>query len=249
MAKQRTLLIADIHGGYKSLIQCFERSNFSYTNDRLISLGDECDGFPETKQVINELLKIKNLIHLAANHTAWLLDYCLTGNKEQLWLEQGGYNTLKSYEGNIPKSHIEFLLKAKLYHTEGDILFIHGGIVPGSKVENNSKDTIIWDRELICNAYKKSNGRPNYRMQNIYNEIFVGHTTTGKFNKEYKPVKFCEINDLDSGGGWEGKLTIMDLETRQYWQSDFVKTLYPKSNGRKDYAEHEFYSKLFHQHP
>ena len=249
MNKQRIMVIGDIHGSYKALKQCFERSKFDPDKETLISLGDECDGWPETKQVINELLKIKNCISLAANHTAWLLDYCLTGNKEQLWVEQGGYNTLNSYADNIPKSHIEFLLKAKLYHIENNILFVHGGIIPGSKVENNSKDTILWDRELICNAYKKSNGRPNYRMQNIYDEIFVGHTTTGHFNKEYKPVKFCEVNCIDTGAGWEGKLTIMSLETRQYWQSDFVKTLYPQSNGRKDYANKEFYSKLFRGHP
>ena len=248
MKKNKCFVIGDIHGGKKSLLQCFERSGFN-NSCRLICLGDIVDGFPETKQCIDELLKVKNLILLSSNHDQWFLDYCLTGNKEQLWLEQGGYNTLKSYEGNIPKSHIEFLLKAKLYHIENNILFVHGGVIPGSKVENNSKDTILWDRDLIINAYKKCQNRPNYRMQDIYDEIFVGHTTTGHFNKEYKPIKACEVTCLDTGGGWEGKLTIMDLETRQYWQSDFVKTLYPQSDGRKDYANKEFYSKLFRGHP
>jgi len=167
-----------------------------------------------------------------------------------MWLTQGGYNTLKSYKGNIPQSHVEFLKSVKLYHIENNILFVHGGIIPGTKEENNDKDTILWDRELICNAYKKCQNRPNYRMQDVYQEIFVGHTTTGHFNKEYKPIRCGEVTDVDTGGGWEGKLTIMDLDSREYWQSDFVKTLYPQSDGRKDYIKQiEMYSKLFHSHP
>jgi serine/threonine protein phosphatase 1 len=46
------------------------------------------------------------------------------------------------------------------------------------------------------------------------------------------PLRYCEVTDLDTGGGWEGKLTIMDLDTREFWQSDFVYTLYPEEKGR-----------------
>lgn len=248
MKSKKTFIIADIHGGFRSLLQCFERSNFSYIDDHLICLGDIVDGFPETKQCIDELLKVKKLTLCLGNHDQWFLDYCLTGNQEYVWITQGGYNTLKSYENDIPKSHVEFLLKAKIYHIEGNILFVHGGIIPGTKVENNDKNTVLWDRELICSAYRKCQNRPNYRMQYIYDEIFVGHTTTGHFNKEFKPIKSGEIILIDTGGGWEGKLTIMDLDTREYWQSDYVKKLYPDSCGRKDYERSQrerLYTELF----
>ena len=43
----KTYAIGDIHGAYKALIQCFERSKFDYKNDRLIVMGDVCDGYPE----------------------------------------------------------------------------------------------------------------------------------------------------------------------------------------------------------
>ena len=32
---------------------------------------------------------------------------------------------------------------------------------------------------------------------------------------------------IDTGAGWEGRLTIMDIETKQFWQSDLVTDLYP----------------------
>ena len=42
----------------------------------------------------------------------------------------------------------------------------------------------------------------------------------------------CNVWNLDTGGGWLGKLTIMDIDTKQFWQSDFVYELYPEEKGR-----------------
>jgi len=33
---------------------------------------------------------------------------------------------------------------------------------------------------------------------------------------------------MDTGAGWSGKLTIMDIDTNEFWQSDVVKDLYPE---------------------
>ncbi len=45
----KTFVIGDIHGAYRALRQCLERSTFDFEKDRLICLGDVCDGWPETK--------------------------------------------------------------------------------------------------------------------------------------------------------------------------------------------------------
>lgn len=54
----KTYAIGDIHGAYKALIQCFERSGFDRESDRLIVLGDVCDGYSEVQQCIDELLEV-----------------------------------------------------------------------------------------------------------------------------------------------------------------------------------------------
>jgi serine/threonine protein phosphatase 1 len=46
----RRLIISDIHGGYKALKQVFKKANVDYEKDRLICLGDTCDGWPEIKE-------------------------------------------------------------------------------------------------------------------------------------------------------------------------------------------------------
>lgn len=45
-------------------------------------------------------------------------------------------------------------------------------------------------------------------------------------------MRRCNVWNIDTGAGWSGKLTIMDIDTKEYWQSDFVKELYPDEKGR-----------------
>jgi len=229
----RTLVTADIHGGYKTLIQCFERSKFDYDNDRLIVLGDVCDGWPETKEAIDELLKIKNLIFIIGNHDMWALDWmedethCIDN---MLWVNQGGRMTLKSYDYedhfDIPPAHIDFLRnKSHLWYEENGILFVHGGISINSKVEDNSAQDMVWNRELITAAWKNLKAGKNIKLT-PYKEVWVGHTSTWLFDTGL-PIFGTDVIDIDTGGGYEGKLTIMDLNTKEYWQSDIAEELYP----------------------
>jgi len=92
--------------------------------------------------------------------------------------------------------------------------------------------------------------RPNpYRMYR-HNEVFIGHTTTNAWRikphlKEYNdpnqpnngpiivPMNRCNMWNLDTGCGFNGKLTIMDTKTKEYWQSSYTKDLYPKELGRR----------------
>ncbi|HEY5593266.1 MAG TPA: hypothetical protein VIK55_19900 [Paludibacter sp.] len=51
----------------------------------------------------------------------------------------------------------------------------------------------------------------------------VGNTT---------PQKNCNVWNLDTGGGWEGKITIMNVDNEEFWQSDKCSNLYPEIAGR-----------------
>lgn len=240
----KKFVIGDIHGAYLALLQCLKLSKFDYEKDLLISIGDICDGWKQTQECIEELKKIKNFIFILGNHDSWFLNFINTGILEPIWYEQGGRNTLFSYgydiienendNINIPKSHIDFLNKHILYYLLDNKLFVHGGIEPTKKVENHSKNYLMWDRELITNAYKKHNpNRKDYKLIKYYDEVFVGHTTTQIFDLDnLTPLRCCNVIDIDTGAGWSGKLTIMDINTKEYWQSNIVAKLYPNEKGR-----------------
>ncbi len=233
----KTWVLGDVHGGYKALLQVFERSNFDYEKDTLISLGDTADGWDEIKECFDELLKIKNLIYILGNHDTWLLDWFMFGAMPLLWLSQGGSNTLESYgcaHTDVPKEHIELLNYAPVYYLDGDNrIFVHGGFDIDKPIDVQRESDIMWDRDLIGYARQvsrlKDTGVPK-RLQK-YNEIFLGHTTTLCYGG-MEPMHCCNVWNLDTGAGWGGKLTIMNVDTKEYFQSDKVSTLYPHLKGR-----------------
>lgn len=237
----RTFAIGDIHGGYKALLQCFERAKFDYTNDLLIVLGDVCDGWPETKKCVDELLKIKNLIPILGNHDYWMLRWFLIGASPEIWTSQGGWSTIDSYLNKnncreIPLGHIHlFQSVAKPYYIDDkNRIFVHGGFDRKKPIQGQSVEFLMWDRELIQTAWNTSKqGGSKPKKMTEFEEVFVGHTPVSILGGLDKPLNFFEIWDLDTGGGWEGKLTIMDVDTKEYWQSDLVYTLYPGEHGRQ----------------
>ena len=108
-----TFVCGDIHGAYKALIQCLERSGFDYEQDTLIQIGDCVDGYSQSKEVVEELLKIKNLIAIKGNHDETFNQFIKTGYHEYNWA-QGGTATYDSYKSEeegvltIPKTHRDF---------------------------------------------------------------------------------------------------------------------------------------------
>ncbi|MDD4202190.1 MAG: metallophosphoesterase [Candidatus Omnitrophica bacterium] len=218
-------VIGDIHGSYKGLIQCFKRAEFDYKKDRLIVVGDVCDGYPDVKKCIDELLMIKHCELVIGNHDMWALDWALYGNKPRIWTSQGGYRTIASYNGEpMPKTHIDFLKSGKFWLEYNDKVFVHGGFNPDVLLKEQSPQTLVWDRTLLDMAWKKQiNG---YKCKiGKYNDIFMGHTTTELYNT-LQPMHVCNVWNIDTGAGWAGKLTIMNVDTKEYWQSDLSSKLY-----------------------
>lgn len=68
-------------------------------------------------------------------------------------------------------------------------------------------------------------------MVEEFKEVYIGHTST-QFWGEDKPMQAANIWNLDTGGGWFGKISIMDVDTKEFWQSDSGKELYPEFKGR-----------------
>ena len=58
-----------------------------------------------------------------------------------------------------------------------------------------------------------------------FSEIYIGHTPTTKLNTN-KPMSAFNIHNLDTGSGNSGRLTIMDVDTKAFWQSDLTSDLY-----------------------
>lgn len=260
MTNSRTLVIGDIHGNYKGLIQALQRSNFDYENDTLISLGDVVDGHSQSYEVVEELLKIKNLIAVKGNHDDWFNTWIKTGNNPTNW-GQGqaatGYSYMR-YLGipetlnglmynliyqDVPFEHRKFFATQLPYYLDNENrLFIHGGFNRHYPLDEQDEFTFWWDRDLWGQAlsYKSMTGnpkpdgtfhKPKFKMVGDFKEVFIGHTST-QFWGENQPMNAANIWNMDTGGGWFGFVSIMDINTKEVWQSDDAKSLYPEFNGR-----------------
>jgi serine/threonine protein phosphatase 1 len=212
-------LIADIHGNYDGFKQLLDTVKFNKNKDNLIILGDIVDGGPKSRQCINLALSIPHMTFIIGNHDTWFMDWAKGGPEIPLWTHQGGYATLHSYDykrENVPQSHIDLLNDAPYYHISNDnSIFVHGGFDPLKPIDNQTKEFVTWDRDLIL--YAKYNQVPNYK------NVYVGHTSTQFYGGDFKPVRFNNLIMCDTGGGWNGMLTLIDLDTPTYYQVNGVK--------------------------
>lgn len=224
----KTYVIGDIHGAFGALHQCLERSKFKYESDHLICLGDVCDGWPETKQCIDELLKIKMLTYVLGNHDLWMMKWVTSKIAENIWTTQGGDATIASYPDGVPQAHVEFLKNGLPYFVSGNKLFVHAGINPELPLSEQDIQIFAWDRRLVQQAWNLYVNNVSMKLTS-FDEVFIGHTPI-PFKR---PVKSCEIWMMDTGAGWSGVLSMMDINTEEIFTSDPVPSLYPGVEGRK----------------
>jgi serine/threonine protein phosphatase 1 len=219
----KQFVIGDIHGRAEALLQCLERSGFDYSSDQLICLGDVCDRGPAVKESFDILLRIKNLIYVLGNHDKWFLDWALKRNEDDFWQYHYGYQTINSYSGeDVPQQHIDLLTGAFEYYIVEDMLFVHAGIIPFESLKYQSDKIFLWDRDLVYEAWEKKDEQGADKITQ-YKEVFVGHTPTNRppFNSQV-PVCLKGVCLMDTGAGVGGRLSIMDIDSKVYWQSDVL---------------------------
>lgn len=226
----RTLLMGDIHGNLRAMEQCMERCSFNL-EDTLIQLGDVCDRFPDTAFVIEKLIQIPNLINIRGNHDPWLEAWLKTGEMNPVWSNNGGISTIQSYiqaGNNIDRSkHLAFLESQIDYHIDDENrVFIHAGFThPKGPAFEVPGSNCYWDRSFWLKSMDaRSTGQQPYLLK-AFKEIYIGHTPTIKWQQD-TPMQAFNVWNLDTGAGWHGKLTIMDINTKEYWQSDASGYLY-----------------------
>lgn len=224
----KTFVIGDIHGAYRALRQCLLKAGFDYERDHLISLGDVCDGWPETRHAVDELMRVKHLTYILGNHDLWALEWMNTGLAQEIWLTQGGQATVNSYHDGVPPAHVDFFERALPYYIHHNKLFVHAGIDPRRPLKEQNLNTFLWDRDLAQMALDFYM-RESREKLSVFDEIYIGHTPI-PFSR---PIHACEVWLMDTGAGWSGTLSMMNIDSKEIFTSDPVPVLYPGISGRK----------------
>ncbi|WP_178983302.1 metallophosphoesterase family protein [Winogradskyella helgolandensis] len=239
----RTLAIGDIHGGLRGLIQVVERANVS-SDDALIFLGDYVDGWSEAAQVIQYLIdlsKTNTCVFIKGNHDIWCEQWLAYGTVNDVWFKNGGKETIESYDGfskDQKLMHLDFFESMPLYHIDSENrLFVHAGFTSMHGVErelhkeNFYFDRTLWEMALTMDQRIEKNSKLYPNRLKHYSEIYIGHTPTINFGKD-KPMHAANVWDVDTGATFTGKLSAIDIDTKEVFQSDKLMDLYPDELGR-----------------
>lgn len=199
--------IGDIHGyltPLKILYFKIKKDILKYPNENhtIIFLGDYIDRGPESKQVLDFIMSLKNTadleyIFLKGNHEQMLIDsfHGLSDQVLSMWLCNGAVQTLDSFgidydryhiqESAVLKPYVDFLEKTKLYFETDNYIFCHSGFISLDKRSplENQEDNILWGRpkddryinydKLVIHGHTPIN-KPNYNFNKINVDIGCG---------------------------------------------------------------------------
>ncbi len=204
------LVIGDIHGCLTSLETMLEVVSPS-REDLIVTLGDYVDRGPDSKGVIERLLRLKerhNLVHLMGNHEIQMIRALETRQDRERFLSGlcGGRETLDSYGGgfeDVPEEHWNFMRNAVLYHELEEHILVHAGVAAHLPVDEQDRETYYYQR--FYSQERHQSGKM----------VVCGHTIQGDL-----PTNLGYAICLDTcayGGGW---LSALDVDCGRIWQTN-----------------------------
>jgi serine/threonine protein phosphatase 1 len=195
----------------------------------LVLLGDLIDRGPDSARVLERLRTFDwagfKLVGLAGNHEEVLLKI-LNGDASEIagWLRFGGAETLLSYGADptalealspevaqrriaevIPKADGHFLEQLGDSMRFGDYLFVHAGIRPGVRPEQQTLRDLRWIREPFL-----SDTRDHGMI------VVHGHTISDQVEEYGSRI------GIDTGAYATGRLTALGIEGDRRWLIDTV---------------------------
>jgi serine/threonine protein phosphatase 1 len=217
----RRLVLGDIHGRYEYLVDVFRQANVDFENDLLIQIGDIVDRGPDPFTCIDLLMKFKNRVFIIGNHDHSFLELVCHG-KNFLGPGNGVEPTIRAWNLLDQEEQFHYLdtffREQKGFHvTEDKKCFVHGGFDREHPIEGQTILSLCWDREFV-NQAMSCTGTQKLKTADNFDEVFIGHTPTIYWDKT-QPIFSGGVINVDTGSGKGGPLTLMDIDTKEYWQS------------------------------
>lgn len=175
------VVIGDCHGTYKTLLALIEKIKAQYPEEQIVSVGDLVDRGPDSKSVVQYVID-NNILCVRGNHEEmmWKAVLIHTDEDNELWLNNGGFQTLDSYNGDddLLIKHAKWMKDLPLY-IEFPLSFNENGrylVVSHSNVgevwkwskEQRSQEEAHFNEYILWNRY---NEEDNIDIYNIF-----GHT-------------------------------------------------------------------------
>jgi serine/threonine protein phosphatase 1 len=220
--------VGDIHGEREKLEALLAELPLR-EGDRLVFVGDYVDRGPDSKGVVDLLVRFGRewpCVFLLGNHESMFLDFLGWRGEAYFagdaFLMNGGDRTLASYgffdqedpdaqAFRLPPEHEKFFRDCRLWHREGDYLFVHAGLGRELKDETDVDyalrrihvEDLLWDRSSIDLPHK------------LGATLIYGHTPNLDFSVRWNlPFGI----GIDTGAVYGGYLTAIRLPDETVFQ-------------------------------
>jgi serine/threonine protein phosphatase 1 len=220
--------VGDIHGEREALDALLDSLPLR-PEDRLVFLGDYVDRGPDSRGVVDRLIRLANersCVFLLGNHESMFLDFL--GWKGPAWfggdafLANGGARTLASYgyfdcddphpeRFRLPPEHAAFYRALRLHHLEGDYLFVHAGL-GAAALESGDLEYALRQARPEDLLWSRSTGE---KPHDLGVTIVYGHTPSPDFGVRWNSPWSIGI---DTGAVYGGYLTAIRLPDETLFQ-------------------------------
>ncbi len=202
----RTLVVGDTHGCLDELQTLLNEAALDLSQDRLVLLGDYIDRGPKSYELLQYLRTLQNVhgkykvILLRGNHEQMAIEYLEKDNAN--WQYNGNGMTLRNFadkQANI-KEAVNFFKTLPLFFADEHFIYVHAGLRPGIKLENQLADDLLWIREEF------------YRSSFDFGKtVIFGHTPTQFINGKYSPLMLSNKIALDTACVYGGVLSALEI--------------------------------------
>ncbi len=210
VSSQRTIAIGDIHGCDEALLELLARIRPTEA-DTIVTLGDYVDRGPNSRGVLDILVRLHSQCHLVAllgNHEQMLFSARASHDLTEQWLPLGGQATLDSYGGrleNVPDGHWSFLESCRLSFETATHLFFHANYAADRPVGEQDEETAL--------SLSLNQAVPLPHMSG--KTAIVGHTAQS--GGRILDLGHLQCIDTDCWNG--GLLTALDVASGELWQA------------------------------
>lgn len=224
-----TWIIPDIHGFSKTLEALLSQIQPS-KEDHLVFLGDYIDRGPDSKGVMDLVMKMEQegyqITALKGNHESYFVEayyhafeyrssfFNRKSPKQKAWFEHGGKEALKSFGvkdvKKVPLKYINWIEERSLYYQTSDYLIVHAGMNFTIDDPYQDEHAMLWIKDFEVIPEKIGNRK-----------IIHGHTPVShEFILETIEKNEFDFIDLDNGVYIEGRagfgnLMAFNLENKQ----------------------------------
>ena len=210
---KRMIAIGDIHGCYPALAALLDAVS-PRSDDLIVTLGDYTSRGDESRRVLDRLVQLTQacrLIPILGNHDEMMLDARNGRVEKSRWLNSGGFETMMSYGPDlrlkaIPEEHWKFLESCVPYFEADKHFFVHANYDYRLPLDQQSEWMLRW--VSLDDAFPQP-----HRSRKC---AVVGHTP-----QMHGAILDCDfLKAIDTGCGFGGRLTALEVVTGQVWQFD-----------------------------